>query len=128
VNIAMERRQMKINFADIARRASEVLGSPAAFAAACTVVAVWLITGPIFKYSDTWQLLINTATTIVTFLMVFLVQHTQNRDTMALQLKLDELLRATKEARNKLIDLENFSDDELQQLRKQFERISRKTG
>ena len=119
---------MKVNFADIARRASEVLGSPAAFAMACTVVGVWLITGPIFKYSDTWQLLINTATTIVTFLMVFLVQHTQNRDTMALQLKLDELLRATKEARNKLIDLENFSDDELQQLRKQFERISRKTG
>jgi low affinity Fe/Cu permease len=119
---------MKVNFADIARRASEVLGSPAAFAMACTVVAVWLITGPMFKYSDTWQLLINTATTIVTFLMVFLVQHTQNRDTMALQLKLDELLRATKEARNKLIDLENFSDDELQQLRKQFERISRKTG
>jgi low affinity Fe/Cu permease len=118
---------MKINFADVARRASDALGSPAAFATACAVVVVWLITGPIFKYSDTWQLLINTATTIVTFLMVFLVQHTQNRDTMALQLKLDELLRATKEARNKLIDLENFSDDELQQLRKQFERVARRT-
>ena len=118
---------MKINFADVARRTSDALGSPGAFATACAVVAVWLITGPIFQYSDTWQLLINTATTIVTFLMVFLVQHTQNRDTMALQLKLDELLRATKEARNKLIDLENFSDDELQQLRKQFEHVARRT-
>jgi low affinity Fe/Cu permease len=119
---------MKINFADIARRVSDALGSPVAFATACAIVAIWLITGPVFKYSDTWQLLINTATTIITFLMVFLVQHTQNRDTMALQLKLDELLRATKEARNKLIDLENFSDDELQQLRKQFETVARKTG
>jgi low affinity Fe/Cu permease len=119
---------MRINFADIARRASDALGSPLAFMMACTVVAVWLITGPIFNYSDTWQLLINTATTIVTFLMVFLVQHTQNRDTMALQLKLDELLRATKEARNRLIDLENFSDDELQQLRKQFESVARRTS
>ena len=118
---------MKITFADVARRVSDALGSPVAFISACAVVVIWLITGPVFKYSDTWQLLINTATTIVTFLMVFLVQHTQNRDTMALQLKLDELLRATKEARNKLIDIENFSDDELQQLRQQFERVARNT-
>jgi low affinity Fe/Cu permease len=123
-----EEAQMKINFAEVARRTSDALGSPVAFMSACTVVAAWLLLGPVFNYSDTWQLLINTATTIVTFLMVFLVQHTQNRDTMALQLKLDELLRATKDARNKLIDLEHLSDDELQQLRKQFEELARKTG
>ena len=119
---------MKLNFADLARRASDMFGTPLAFATACAVIVVWLVTGPLFNYSDTWQLLINTATTIVTFLMVFLVQHTQNRDTMALQLKLDELLRATKDARNKLINLENLSDDELQHLRKQFERLANRTN
>ena len=91
-------------FSDLARRTACLLGTPAAFAAACATVVLWTVLGPLFGYSDTWQLVINTGTTIVTFLMVFLVQNTQNRDARALHLKLDELLRSVKDARNKLID------------------------
>src|SRR5580765_5010910 len=91
-------------------------GSPWAFAVAVSVIAVWAITGPIFHFSDTWQLVINTATTIVTFLMVFLIQNTQNRDTKAVHLKLDELLRGVKGARNSLVDLDELSDEELDRL------------
>jgi low affinity Fe/Cu permease len=98
-------------------------GSPWAFALALLIVAGWILTGPLFHYSDTWQLVINTATTIVTFLMVFLIQNTQNRDTKAIHLKLDELLRGVSGARTSLVDLEHLSDEELDSLQHEFERL-----
>jgi len=98
-------------------------GSPWAFMLAFLVIVVWAITGPIFNFSDTWQLVINTGTTIVTFLMVFLIQNTQNRDGVAIQLKLDELLRAVEGARTSLVDLEDLSDEEILRLKKEFERL-----
>lgn len=102
---------------------SAAVGSPWAFVLAVVVVLGWLITGPLFHYSDTWQLVINTATTIVTFLMVFLIQNTQNRDTKAIHLKLDELLRGVRGARNGLVGLELLSDEELDELQHEFERL-----
>lgn len=108
------------HFYDLARNASVVAGTPMAFAVACAVVLVWAATGPLFGFSDTWQLVVNTGTTILTFLMVFLLQNTQNRDSRALHLKLDELLRSLAAARNGLIDLENCSDEEIEQLERQF--------
>jgi low affinity Fe/Cu permease len=113
-------------FRIFARRSSRVLGSAWAFAAAILIIVIWGITGPTFRYSDTWQLIINTGTTIVTFLMVFLIQNTQNRDAKAVHLKLDELIRAVKPARNELVDLESLSDDDLSKLEKQFERVRKK--
>src|SRR3954470_458222 len=110
-------------FNRFARLASDLAGSAAAFLLAATVIVVWGITGPIFGFSDTWQLVINTGTTIVTFLMVFLIQNTQNRDSKALHLKIDELIRAKKGARNKLVDLENCTDEELNQIEAEFKRI-----
>src|SRR3979411_2106784 len=110
-------------FRVFARRSSDVLGSPWAFVMAILVIVVWAATGPMFHFSDTWQLIINTGTTIVTFLMVFLIQNTQNRDAKAVHLKLDELIRAVKGARNQLVDLEKLSDEELTKLEKEFERI-----
>jgi low affinity Fe/Cu permease len=110
-------------FRIFARRSSRVLGSAWAFAGAIVILIVWGLTGPMFRYSDTWQLIINTGTTIVTFLMVFLIQNTQNRDAKAIQLKLDELIRALKGARNQLVDLENLSDEDLTNLEKQFKRV-----
>jgi low affinity Fe/Cu permease len=109
-----------------ARRAAIVLGSAWAFAGALLVIIVWILTGPAFHFSDTWQLIINTATTVITFLMVFLIQNTQNRDAKAVHLKLDELIRAIKTARNALVDLENLSDEDLKKLEKQFERVRKK--
>jgi low affinity Fe/Cu permease len=109
-------------FRVFARHSSVILGSAWAFAGAVLVIAVWLLTGPTFHFSDTWQLIINTATTIITFLMVFLIQNTQNRDAKAVHLKLDELIRAIKNARNELVDLEDLSDEELKQLEEQFRR------
>jgi low affinity Fe/Cu permease len=106
-----------------ARRTATVLGSAWAFVGALFVILVWLLTGPAFHFSDTWQLIINTATTIITFLMVFLIQNTQNRDAKAVHLKLDELIRALKGARNKLVDLENLSEEDLKTLQQQFERL-----
>jgi low affinity Fe/Cu permease len=110
-------------FRVFARRSSIILGSAWAFAGAVLVIAVWLITGPTFHFSDTWQLIINTATTIITFLMVFLIQNTQNRDAKAVHLKLDELIRAITDARNELVDLEDLSDEELKKLEEQFRRM-----
>jgi low affinity Fe/Cu permease len=107
-------------FRVFAARSSIALGSAWAFAGAVLVILVWVLTGPMFHFSDTWQLVINTATTIVTFLMVFLIQNTQNRDAKAVHLKLDELIRALKNARNELVDLEDLSDGELKKLEEQF--------
>lgn len=107
-------------FRRFAQNASSAVGRPWAFAGATGIVIVWAALGPIFKYSDTWQLVINTGTTIITFLMVFLIQNTQNRDTEALRLKLDELLLATKEARNEFIDIEELDDETLDQLEKEM--------
>jgi low affinity Fe/Cu permease len=104
-----------------ARWISNVTGSPAAFIIAALSIVAWAFMGPMFHYSDTWQLVINTATTIVTFLMVFLIQNTQNRDTKAMQLKLDELLRAVEGARTSMVNLESLSDEDLDRLQKQFE-------
>ena len=109
-------------FRVFARHSSIALGSAWAFVGAVLVILVWVLTGPMFHFSDTWQLVINTATTIVTFLMVFLIQNTQNRDAKAVHLKLDELIRALKDARNELVDLENLSDEELEKLEEQFKR------
>jgi len=114
-------------FGVFARKTSTVLGSAWAFVCAILIIVVWAMTGPTFGYSDTWQLIINTGTTIVTFLMVFLIQNTQNRDAKAVHLKLDELIRAVGPARNKLVDLEKLSDDDLKSLEQEFERV-RKTA
>lgn len=111
---------MKNIFRIAANRISAWTGTATVFLGAILVVAVWASTGPLFEYSDTWQLVINTGTTIVTFLMVFLIQNTQNRDGKAVQLKLDELIRTTKGARNSFAGLEDLTDDEIQQLDKEF--------
>ena len=113
-------------FRIFARRWSRVLGSAWAFAGAIIIIVVWGLTGPAFHYSNTWQLIINTGTTIVTFLMVFLIQNTQNRDAKAAHLKLDEIIRALEGARNELIDLEKLADEDLASLEKQFERVRKK--
>src|SRR5437016_5273536 len=113
-------------FRVFARRSSATLGSAWAFAAAILIIIVWGATGPTFHFSDTWQLIINTGTTIVTFLMVFLIQNTQNRDAKAVHLKLDEIIRAIKGARNELVDLEDLSDEDLAALEKQFQRVRKK--
>ena len=113
-------------FRIFARHSSILLGSAWAFAGAMLVILVWILTGPTFHFSDTWQLIINTGTTIVTFLMVFLIQNTQNRDGKAMQLKLDEIIRALKKARNELVDVEDLSDEELNKLEEQFKRLRKK--
>ena len=102
---------------------SHAVGTSWAFAFALLLIAAWAVTGPVFHYSDAWQLTINTGTTIVTFLMVFLIQHTQNRDAQVTQLKLDELIRAVSAARDELVDMEDLSDDELRRLKTQFEKL-----
>jgi low affinity Fe/Cu permease len=110
-------------FGKFAASASGWLGSTWAFAAASLIIVVWAITGPIFHFSDTWQLVINTGTTIVTFLMVFIIQNTQNRDARAINLKLNELIRAIDKAGNQMIDIENLSDLELDELQARYEKI-----
>ena len=110
-------------FRVFAHRSSRMLGSAWAFTGAVLVIVVWLLTGPTFHFSDTWQLIINTATTVITFLMVFLIQNTQNRDAKAMHLKLDEIIRALQGARNQLVDLEDLSDEELKKLEEQFRRL-----
>lgn len=119
---------MKNVFRVVANRISIWTGSATVFLAAIVIVTVWALTGPVFHYSDTWQLVINTGTTIVTFLMVFLIQNTQNRDSKAVQLKLDELIRATKGARNQYVVLEDLNDDDLAELNNQFKELTQKPG
>jgi low affinity Fe/Cu permease len=113
-------------FRVFARKSSAMLGSAWAFCAAILIIVIWAATGPMFHFSDTWQLIINTGTTIVTFLMVFLIQNTQNRDAKAVHLKLDEIIRALKKARNELVDLEELSDEELDKLEQQFRNLRTK--
>src|SRR5688500_11550730 len=110
-------------FRRFAASISHIVGTAWSFLIAVGVIVVWGITGPLFHFSDTWQLVINTGTTIVTFLMVFLIQNTQNRDAMAIHLKLDELLRAVEGARTGLVDLEDLPDEELKRLQKAFQRL-----
>jgi low affinity Fe/Cu permease len=114
---------MQETFRHFAQRTSAVVGSARSFMLAVFVILVWATTGPVFGFSDTWQLIINTGTTIVTFLMVFLIQNTQNRDAKAIHLKLDELLRAVADARTRLVDLEELSDEELETLRQEFREL-----
>lgn len=113
-------------FRKFAHGASAMVGSPAAFLLGVVAVIVWAATGPVFHYSDTWQLVINTSTTIVTFLMVFLIQNTQNRDAKAMHLKLDELIRSVGAARNRLIDVEDLSNEDLKRLEKEFHQLHEK--
>ncbi len=113
-------------FTRFAKWTSHASGRPLAFVLAVAVLLAWAITGPLFDYSDTWQLLINTGTTIVTFLMVFLIQNTQNRDSTAMQLKLDELIRATPDAETALLDIEELEDAELELMRAHYEKIAEK--
>ena len=112
-------------FGKFAASASAWLGSKWAFAGAGIIIVLWAAVGPIFHFSDTWQLVINTGTTIVTFLMVFLIQNTQNRDSVAIQLKLDELIRGVEGARTSLVDLESLDDEDILRLKQEFERIHR---
>ncbi|MBL8894277.1 MAG: low affinity iron permease family protein [Rhizobiales bacterium] len=111
-------------FSHFASAASRWAGSPVAFVAAAAVILIWAIAGPVFGFSDVWQLTINTGTTIVTFLIVFLIQNSQNRDTKALQIKMDELIRATKGASNTLIDLENMTEAEIDHLHERYSRLA----
>jgi low affinity Fe/Cu permease len=110
-------------FRKLAHKVAELVGTPGAFILALTIIVVWLVTGPIFHFSDTWQLIINTATTIVTFLMVFLIQNAQNRDAKAFHLKLDELLRGVRGARTELVDLEEMDDEELEKMQAEFKSL-----
>ena len=114
-------------FSRFAKSTSRLAGTPAAFMAAIGVVIVWSLTGPLFGYSDTWQLVINTGTTIITFLMVFLIQNTQNRDAEALQIKLDELIRVTKGAHNALMNLEELGEEEFTLIREKYKELAERT-
>ena len=117
---------MRKSFNRIAKAASRFTGQPLCFVLALSTIVAWAVTGPIFKFNNTWQLVINTGTTIITFLMVFLIQNTQNRDTEAMQIKLDELIRVASKADNALMDLEEMEDKELDVLRKRYEDMARK--
>jgi low affinity Fe/Cu permease len=111
-------------FSHVATKSANAMGHYWAFIIATLVCIVWAVSGPLFGFSDTWQLVINTGTTVMTFLMVFLIQNTQNRDAKAVQLKLDELIRTADRASNRLIDVENYADDELEHLAKVYERLA----
>jgi len=111
-------------YSGVAKRVSHWCGRPTTFLMAVGVILLWITTGPVFGFSDTWQLVINTGTTIITFLMVFLIQNTQNRDTAAIQLKLDELIRATQGAHNALMDLEELEERQIEAFRRRYERLA----
>jgi low affinity Fe/Cu permease len=113
-------------FANFAQWVSHITGRPVTFLAALATILIWALVGPVFGYSDTWQLVINTATTIITFLMVFVIQNTQNRDTAAMHIKIDELIRVTQKARNVLLDLEELDDKTLEALREDYEKLARR--
>jgi low affinity Fe/Cu permease len=114
---------MQDSFRKFAHKTSEIVGSPGACIIAVILIAIWAASGPIFGFSDTWQLIANTITTLITTLMVFLIQNTQNRDAKAIHLKLDELLRGVEGARTAMVDLEDLSDEELKKLQEQFQRL-----
>jgi low affinity Fe/Cu permease len=115
----------KVWYSRFTKTAAWICGRPSVFMLAVLVVVVWLATGPLFHFSDTWQLVINTGTTIITFLMVFIIQNTQNRDTEAMQVKLDELIRATKGAHNALLDLEELEEGKLDDFRRKYEALAK---
>jgi low affinity Fe/Cu permease len=115
-------------FGKFSRQSAAMLGSPLIFVANCLLIILWLLSGPLFGYSDTWQLVVNTVTTVFTYLAVFVLQNSQNRDARAMHLKLDELIRSVKGARNKLVNLENLSDAELHELEQQFQRLIEHRG
>lgn len=119
-------RKNRGGFQNFARASSRLSGRPIAFGLAVLCIAAWVVTGPIFHFSDTWQLVINTATTIVTFLMVFLIQNTQNRDSEAVQLKLDELLRSTQGAHNALLEIEELSENELDEIKNCYAKLAQR--
>ena len=127
-----ERKSLQVNLNETFRRISlasaNFLGSPWVFIANVILLLVWLASGPLFDYSDTWQLLVNTVTTVFTYLAVFLIQNTQNRDSRAVHLKLDELISSLEGARNRLVDLENLSDEELDKLEKQFHKLKQRAS
>jgi low affinity Fe/Cu permease len=120
--------RLAMGFTRFSRWTSHHAGRPATFFVALLVIVVWAVTGPLFDFSDTWQLMINTGTTIVTFLMVFLIQNTQNRDSQAIHVKLDELIRAKKGARNSLLNLDDLTDEELEQIRVSFTKLAKNSN
>jgi low affinity Fe/Cu permease len=115
----------KTHFVRFANWTAGAAGRPQTFVLACAIIVGWALTGPLFDYSDTWQLVINTSTTIITFLMVFVIQNTQNRDTASLHIKLDELIRVTQKARNVLLNLEELDDGELERLHRDFQKLAK---
>jgi low affinity Fe/Cu permease len=124
--INQEPLDMQDAFRNIADRTADIIGSPWTFVASVVLTALWLVLGPVFRFSDTWQLTMNTLASQATFLVAFLLQNTQNRDTRALQLKLDELIRSTTGARDRLVRLEDMSDDDLDRLQEEFEALKRR--
>jgi low affinity Fe/Cu permease len=120
----LDARAIRPGFANLARQVAALMGRPAVFGLASLAVILWALTGPLFGFSDTWQLVINTSTTIITFLMVFVIQNTQNRDTAAIQIKLDELIRATQGAHNAILDLEQLDESQLCAYLKKYEALA----
>ncbi len=119
-----KKNRLSLLFGKMSNKVTKATGSPMAFITALTIVIIWAVTGPIFGFSDTWQLVINTGTTIVTFLMVFIIQQSQNKDTIAIQLKLNELIACSEKASNRLIDIEDLTDEELDKIKKFYTKLA----